>query len=258
MVNELQKVRQAICEVGRRLYDHQYVVAHDGNITVRWSQGEFLCTPTRICKGRMSPADICLIDAAGNVIGGSRQRSSEAPLHLRIYAARPDVQAIVHCHSPHALAFAATHRPLPRHILPEVEVLLGEVPLVPYATPGTEELAASVLPYLERCKVLLLANHGSVGLGGDLEQALWHTEILEHYCRVVLLAERLGPLQPLSEAQLQGLRRRYVLIELCGRSAHVIISVRPTSRRGAGSGEGRCRSAARTGSGRLTLSARGF
>jgi L-fuculose-phosphate aldolase len=204
-MRELQSLKESLCEVGRRLYASGLVVARQGNLSVRVGPAEFLCTPTGYSKGRLEADDICLINAGGEVIGGRHQRSTEVLLHLEIYRQCPQAQAIVHSHPPHALAFAVTHRALPRNILPEVEVQLGEVPLVPYATPGTSSLSNSVIPFVQRAHTMLLANHGVVSYGDQLEQALLRTEILEHYCRVLLLAGSLGPPRSLTAAQLKGL-----------------------------------------------------
>ncbi len=88
------------------------------------------------CKGFLKPEDICVVDMDGNQLAGSKKRSSEVLLHLEIMNARPDVQSVVHCHPPHATAFAITREPIPQAVLPEVEFFLGEVPIAPYETPG--------------------------------------------------------------------------------------------------------------------------
>jgi L-fuculose-phosphate aldolase len=203
---DARKLAEAICDVGRRMAARQLVAGTDGNLSVRLTESEVLSTPTGQNKGTLSPDDICLVDMEGNQLGGTKRRSSEILLHLAILRARPDVNGVVHCHAPHASAFAATHTPLPRGILPEAEFFLGEIPLAPFETPGTAEFAATVLPFVHRTNVCLLANHGIVTYANSLEQAYALTEMLDAYCRIVLLAAPLGPLVPLPADKWEEIR----------------------------------------------------
>jgi L-fuculose-phosphate aldolase len=200
-----RELRDAVCDAGRRLHERGFVAAWDGNISHRLPDGSFLCTPTLCPKGRLKPDELCTVDAAGRQVCGPRPRTSEILLHLAIYRHRPDVQAVVHAHPPHATAFAITGEPIPDAVLPEVEFFLGTVPTVPYETPGTAKFADSVAPYLDRTNTLVLANHGTVSLAATLEQALGLTEILDAYCRILLLARPLGSYRRLTEAQVSEL-----------------------------------------------------
>jgi L-fuculose-phosphate aldolase len=190
-VNEY-KLKEQICEIGRRVYAKGFAAANDGNITVRLNEREFLCTPTMASKGFLKPEDICKVDIEGKQLAGVRKRSSEVLLHLAIYKQRPDVRACVHCHPPHATAFAVAHEPIPKCILPEVEVFLGEVPLAVYETPGGQKFADTVVPFAKDCNTIILANHGTLTFGPDLEKAYWNTEIIDAYCRILILAKQLG------------------------------------------------------------------
>ncbi len=190
---KLDQIRESICDVGRRLYRRGLVVAHDGNISVRIRDDEVLSTPTCMCKGEMQPDDLCLLNLQGEQLGGHRRPTSESLVHLQIYRQRPEIRAVVHCHPPHVLAYSVTQTPLPRFVLAEVEVMLGEVPMVPYQTPGTSDLADAIAPHLVGTNALIMSHHGTVTFAGDLEMAYWYTEVLEHYCRVLLLARQLGP-----------------------------------------------------------------
>src|SRR5262245_22493927 len=143
-----RELRDAVCDIGRRLHERGFVAAWDGNISHRLPDGSFLCTPTMCPKGRLRPDELCTVDADGRQLGGPRARTSEILLHLAIYRHRPDVRAVVHAHPPHATAFAVTGEPVPNGVLPEVEYFLGTVPTVPYQTPGTAKFAESVVPYL--------------------------------------------------------------------------------------------------------------
>ncbi|HEX5104510.1 MAG TPA: class II aldolase/adducin family protein [Pirellulaceae bacterium] len=188
----LHRLKQDICEIGRRIYAKGFAAANDGNITVRVGANEFLCTPTMHCKGFLKPEDICLIDFTGKQLAGIKKRSSEALLHLEIYRQRDDVKSVVHCHPPHACAFAIAREPIPQCILPEVEVFLGDVPITKYETPGGQAFADTIQPFVKKTNIILLANHGTVSYGTDVERAYWWTEILDAYCRMLLLSKQLG------------------------------------------------------------------
>ena len=193
------KIKQDICEIGRRIYQKEFAAANDGNISVRIGENEVLCTPTMQSKGFLTPDDICTIDMKGKQTAGRKKRSSEALLHLEIYEAREDIKSVVHCHPPHATAFAIAHEPIPQCVLPEVEIFLGDVPITRYETPGGKEFAETILPFVAKSNVIILANHGTVSFGEDVEKAYWWTEILDAYCRMLMLARGLGNISYFTE-----------------------------------------------------------
>ncbi len=199
------KIKQDICEIGRRIYNKGFAAANDGNITVRVSENEVLCTPTMHSKGFLKPDDISMIDFTGKQISGRKKRSSEALLHLEIYRQRPDLRSVVHCHPPHATAFAVAREPIPQCVLPEVEVFLGDVPITKYETPGGQDFADTIRPFVERTNVIVLANHGTVSFGESVERAYWWTEILDAYCRILLLTKQLGGIRYINEEKSQEL-----------------------------------------------------
>lgn len=211
-MSDIEQYKQEICDIGDRLYKRGFAAANDGNITYRISENEVLCTPTMVNKGFMKPADIALIDMEGNQLAGARKRSSEALLHLEILKARPDVKSVVHCHPPHATAFAVAREAIPSCVLPEVEVFLGNVPIAKYATPGGKEFAETILPFVAQSNVMVLANHGTVSYGDSVERAYWWTEILDAYCRILILAKQVGRVEYLSAEQgweLLALKKRF-------------------------------------------------
>jgi L-fuculose-phosphate aldolase len=169
------------------------------------NEREILCTPTMVSKGFLKPEDVCKVDYEGKQLAGQRKRTSEVLLHLAVYKQRPDVMAVVHCHPPHATAFAVAHEPIPKCILPEVEVFLGEVPIARYETPGGQAFAETIVPLVRDCNTIILANHGTVSFGPDLEKAYWNTEIIDSYCRILILAHQLGRINYFSERQTREL-----------------------------------------------------
>lgn len=205
MMQNLHKIKQDMCDIGRRIYNRQFAAANDGNITVRVSENELLCTPTLHCKGYLKPEDISLVDMTGKQLAGSKPRSSEALLHIEIYKQRADVKSVVHCPPPHATAFAIAREPIPQCVLPEVEVFLGDVPITKYETPGGQAFADTILPFVDKTNVMILANHGTVSYGESVEKAYWWTEILDAYCRMLMLAKQLGNVSYLGNAKAQEL-----------------------------------------------------
>jgi L-fuculose-phosphate aldolase len=204
MINEY-KLKELICEIGRRVYNKGFAAANDGNITIRLNEKEILCTPTMVSKGYMKPEDICKVDYEGNQLAGNKRRTSEVLLHLTVYKQRPDIHGVVHCHPPYATAFAVAREPIPKCILPEVEVFLGEVPMAEYALPGTQQFAETISPYLKDCNTIILANHGTVTFGPDLEKAYFNTEIIDAYCKILLLARQLGRINYFTEKETSDL-----------------------------------------------------
>jgi L-fuculose-phosphate aldolase len=201
----LSKLKEEICDIGRRIYNKGFAAGNDGNISYRLGPNEVLCTPTQICKGFMKPSDLCIVDMEGNQLAGHRKRSSEVLLHLTIMKERSDVKSVVHCHPPHATAFAVAREPIPQCVLPEVEVFLGDVPITRYETPGGQKFADTVKPFVQKSSVVILANHGTVSFGESVEKAYWWTEILDAYCRILMMAKDLGRVTYLTKSETQEL-----------------------------------------------------
>jgi L-fuculose-phosphate aldolase len=201
----IHKIKQEICEIGDRIYKKGFAAANDGNISFRVSDKEVVCTPTGVCKGFLKPDDLCVCDMEGKQIGGHRKRTSEIMLHLAIMKERPEVKSVVHCHPPHATAFGIAREPIPQCVLPEVEIFLGDVPITRYEIPGGQEFADTILPFVHKTNVIILANHGTVSFGETVEKAYWWTEILDAYCRMLMLARGLGQVNYFNEPQAKAL-----------------------------------------------------
>jgi len=194
-MNDEAHIRQEICEIGRRVYARDFVSGNGGNISGRLSDEIVLCTPSLISKGFMRPEDLCTIDLSGKQLSGERPPTSETLLHLEVYKHDPAVRAVMHCHPPHATAFAVAHEDIPTGVLPEVEVFLGVVPRAEYGTPGSVAFARTVEPFIGRANTVLLANHGVLSWGPSLERVCWQVEILDGYCRILLLARQIGKVE---------------------------------------------------------------
>jgi L-fuculose-phosphate aldolase len=202
----LDALRGAIIDVGRRLHAKGLVTAAEGNVSVRTAEG-LLVTASGVGKGDLTPELVIATDRDGTPLAAGPRVSSEIAMHLAIYRRRPDVRAIVHAHPPAATAFAVAHVPLDQPILAESVLLLGPVPLVPYAAPATPALAEAVGAACAGANALLLANHGAVTMGDTLARAHQRMETLEHLAHVTLLARTLGEPRPLPPADVAALLR---------------------------------------------------
>ncbi len=201
----LNEVKEQLCEMGRRLWQRAYVDGNGGNLSARVARDLVLCTPTLTSKGFMKPADLCLVDMRGQQKAGAKKRTSEVLMHLEIYEAQPRALACVHAHPPTATGFATAGVSPPSCLLPEMELVCGEVPLAPYLTPGSPELGQAVAALMVEHNTVLMANHGMVAWGPTLEEAYFRVEILESYCRTVLVAGQVGQPNPIPPAQMREL-----------------------------------------------------
>lgn len=184
--------KKLICEIGRRMYHRGYVAANDGNISIRTGEDSIICTPTGVSKGFMTTDMLVKLNLKGEKIAGKLKPSSEIKMHLRIYMENEEALAVVHAHPPMATAFAVAGIELNKPILPEAIVLLGTVPIAPYATPGTQEVPDSIAPYCKDYNALLLANHGALTWGRDITEAYHRMESLEHYATIMYYTNTIG------------------------------------------------------------------
>jgi L-fuculose-phosphate aldolase len=184
--------RRELCAAGAWLYQRGFVVATDGNLSLRLDGGRVLTSPTGISKGMLDPADLVVTDLEGRRLEGRLSPSSELAMHLAVYRRRPDVHAICHAHPPVATGYAAAGMALDKALLAECILDLDCIPVAPYATPGTLALADAIVPLLGQYNAILLANHGVVTFGPDLLSAFFRMETTEHIARVTLVTELLG------------------------------------------------------------------
>jgi L-fuculose-phosphate aldolase len=205
----IEALKLQICEVGRRLWQRAYVDGNGGNIAIRVGEDLALCTPTLVSKGFMKPEHLCLVDLDGKQVAGTMNRTSEILMHLQIMKRQPRALATVHCHPPHATAFAVAQVEPPTCMIPEIEVFIGRVPVAPYRTPGTPEMGQLVADLVEQHNTVLMGNHGAVAWSHvSVEDAYFKMEILEAYCRTIWVASQLGqPLKTFTAEQLKDLLR---------------------------------------------------
>jgi len=202
---DIVSLKNQIIEVGKKAYTRGYIAAMDGNISARVDAKRILITPTGVSKGSMKTGDLVFVDMSGGIIGGKKKPSSELFMHLKIYKERDDIYSICHLHPPYATGFAAAGIPMDQNVLTEAEILLGKIPLIEYALPGTEDLAGKLIPYLKDSVAFLLANHGAVTVGTNINDAYNNMETLEHTAHIIFIARQLSHLNTLNEEQVKEL-----------------------------------------------------
>lgn len=207
-----RRARAAIVEVGRRLWQRQYVSANDGNVSVRLDAEHVLCTPTLVSKGWMREDELAvvrIVDGAVIDAGAGAGPSSEVRMHLAVYRAREDIGAVVHAHPVHATALAIRGEAMTAQLMPETVVALPRVPLAPYATPSTDAVADAVRPYTTTDTACLLEQHGALAWGADLESAYLTMERLEYSAQLTFILRQSGKIRELSTQQIEAIHERF-------------------------------------------------
>jgi L-fuculose-phosphate aldolase len=208
----IHALKEEIVRTGKKLWERQYVDGNGGNISARISPRWVICTPTMCSKADVTADDISLVDLENSQICGDRPRTSEILLHLEIYKAVPEAKAVIHCHPPYATAHAIAGVLPQGNLLPEQEVFVGPVALTSYETPGTIEFARTILPVVKKHNTILLENHGVVSWADTITHAEWLIEVIETYCKTVMIAGQLrSPLKeipPEKIADLLAIKRK--------------------------------------------------
>jgi L-fuculose-phosphate aldolase len=203
----VDKTKKALVDACHRVYAKGFVAGYEGNLSARVTVKTILVTPARMCKGDVTADDLVTVQRGKRIGDGPRRPTAELEMHLMVYNQRSDVGAVIHAHPPTATGFAVAGVQIPEKALPEVIVALGAIPLVPYALPGTAELANSLKRYVKTADAFLLANHGALTVGRSIEEAYYRMEMVEQVAKSVLAARLLGGPVELTVAQLVALRK---------------------------------------------------
>jgi Ribulose-5-phosphate 4-epimerase and related epimerases and aldolases len=182
-----EHARKELAGLCKRLYDRGLTVSAGGNMSLRLNSTEFLITPSGRNKGSLLPEDLIKMDLKGNVLSDGKP-SIEREFHIAIYKDNPDTNAIVHCHPLHCTALAVKEENVRSGLTPEGVILLGEVPMVDYFTPGSKELAKAVKAH-SNSKAILMKRHGAITHGKTSEEAFNRMEELEFQARLQLLVD---------------------------------------------------------------------
>lgn len=198
--------RKEMLAVGKRLYQNGFVVANDGNLSVRLGRGRFLVTRSGVCKGDMVDRDLVICDDNGQTIRGGRV-SSEVLLHLAAYRLRPDISAVIHAHPPIAVSFTLAGISLEEALLPEVVMSLGKIPTSLFAAPASPEGAEVIRSEILHHDAIVLDRHGSVTVGKNLWEAYFKLERLEFAAKVTHAAMALGEVKPMTPEEIHKVQK---------------------------------------------------
>jgi L-fuculose-phosphate aldolase len=186
------------------------VVGTWGNVSQRCSPESFQITPSGVPYDKLLPEDLVAVDLETGSCSGRLRPSTETPLHAAIYRSRPDVQAIVHAHSPYAAVFAVNRTEIPPLLEEMAQLVGGSVRVAPYAASGSTDLADGAVDALQGRAAVLLANHGLVGVGRTLLDALTVCQVVEKSAQVFLWARLSGNPHLLGEQDVLELRRGFL------------------------------------------------
>lgn len=204
--SEADSIAEQIVLVCQRLHQRNMLAAADGNISFRISDEKILITPSGIAKAFIKVEEMAVINLKGEVIKG--KPSSEKLMHLEIFRSSPLAKAVVHAHPPTAIAWSIAQpelKMLPSHCLSEVILATGDIPFVPYARPGTEQMGLVLKDFLPQHRALILRNHGAVAWGESLDEAYRGMERIEHSSQILATAKQLGGLHSLPQEEIEYL-----------------------------------------------------
>jgi len=196
-----ERIRHEIVKICHKVYEKGFVVATDGNVSVRLGEDRLLATPSGLCKGLVEANSIILTDMEGNKISGEGKPSSEIRMHLRAYYERDDIRAVVHSHPPISTAFSIT---------------MGSIPTTEYATPTTAEGPEVIKPYIKDYDAMILDRHGALTVGETLQKAYEKLEKLEHCAHITMMARQMGKVTVLSKEQVRkilNLRKKFGIVK---------------------------------------------
>ncbi len=204
---EIMELKDAMIRTARKMWSRNMVDGNGGNITVRVGDNLVLCTPTLRSKGEVLADEVALIDLDGIQKAGWRKRTSEANTHLAIMKVQPKAKSVIHGHPPYSTAFAVANIEPPSCLCSEVEVFTGKIRLVEYHTPGSKEICDAVAKVGKDNPAILLANHGVMAWGSDVEDAYWKMENMETACQTIWVASQLngGKMPTISAEKMQDI-----------------------------------------------------
>jgi ribulose-5-phosphate 4-epimerase/fuculose-1-phosphate aldolase len=205
------RLREQMCALAKSIFDRGLTGGASGNISARTENDGLLVTPTGSSMGSLDPARLSRFDAAGRLIGGDAP-TKEMPLHAAFYETRSTAGAVVHLHSTHSVALSVLPDADPDNLLPPITAYgimrLGKVKLLPYFMPGDPAMGEAIRGLAGRRAAVMLANHGPVVAGKDLEAAVHAIEELEETAKLALLTRGMNPVM-LTEAQIRGLVAKF-------------------------------------------------
>jgi len=206
-----EQLCQAVIDYAHRMTEKGLIAGTWGNISVRIPGTDTIAiTPSGRDYMTLVPNDIAIVNMNGEWVGGNYKPSSELPLHLAVYRARQDVGALIHTHSIYASACAAARRSIPAIIEDVAMMNGGDIEVAEYAANGSTELAANTVRALGQHQSVLLANHGMLGCGSNLKEAMTMCELVEKTARIFIAAQSLGGAVELDRDDVVRMRNQYL------------------------------------------------
>lgn len=190
-MNKLNKLKSEIIEYGKLAGIKNFTPGYSGNFSARYDD-KILITSSGSSNGYLSEDELVLIDFDGNLVEGDKKPSSEKMLHVEFYKQRPDVNYIIHVHSPYLSSFACCHIPLDEPIMAENVFYFGEIPLAEYGLPSSMDLVQKTAKYFKDYDAVLMANHGFIVGDKTIKDAFLKLELAESYAQVVFNTKMMG------------------------------------------------------------------
>jgi L-fuculose-phosphate aldolase len=204
----MENIREAVLKTAVQAASYGLCRNRSGNFSYYdRNAGLVYITPSGVSREALTAEQIVVVDLNNNHISGEGKASSETPMHLEIYKARPDVNAIVHTHSCYATAFAVANKPIPPCIV-EALFLGGQIEVGPFEFPGTLEFARRAVEALGDRNAVLLQNHGVTCVGKDLDEALLHALYVEDVAKIIFVAKHIGEVSPLPDSVIERFLNR--------------------------------------------------
>ncbi len=195
----METIKRDIIKFAKKMEQIGMANAYEGNLSVK-KEGLIYITPSGKSKSELVESMIAVINERGEWVGGDFKPSSELPMHTEAYSMRSDATAVIHAHPLYLTSYALCHKSVTCRCYPEMITLFYEIPVVPYGCPGTNEIYAGIRPYLEESKVVLLANHGALSVGADIQDAFNLMLTAESIAKLLTVVKDVGTPVDLSES----------------------------------------------------------
>lgn len=207
----LEKLKEQVCAANLELPRNNLVTWTSGNVSGRDTQtGLVVIKPSGVRFEALRPEDMVLLDLDGKIAEGGLKPSSDVWTHLYVYRHRPDLNGMVHTHSPYATAFAAIGQPIPPVLTAMCDEFGGPIPIGGFAPIGNEEIGREIVRSIGDSAAILMQNHGVFTVGKTVEAAIKAAVMVEDVARTVWLAMQIGKPLPISDEMVARLRRRYL------------------------------------------------
>lgn len=211
---ETQDMKQIVLEISKQSFEEKLFAGTSGNLSVyNPESGLIAITPSGVSYTTMQVDDILIINVEGKVIEGTNKPSSEWRMHTTIYQSRPDINAVVHTHSPYATGFAVANKAIPAILVEMIPFIGGDIPVAEFGYPGTAELGHSALRVLHNRYSCLLANHGVLAIGKNIERAHICATYTEDAARICAHAQAVGEIKVIAKDVQNAMRRKYGIQE---------------------------------------------